>query len=101
MSFEHKSASHPDVPSPTRQARVILEICQNNVNKARIIAATNVIFATLGKHRLLVSSGSGVGFQGLGAFIVGPGQPRNGVEPLLFDGSESNRISTRHQGNVK
>jgi len=45
MSFDRKSVSWPEVPNPTWQSRVIIEICQNDVNEARATAATNVMFA--------------------------------------------------------
>lgn len=45
MDFEGEFAQQPDVPNRTRQARVILENCQNDINEARVIAPTNVMFA--------------------------------------------------------
>ena len=45
MDFEGEFEQQPDVPNLTRQARVILEICQNDINEARVIAPTNVMFA--------------------------------------------------------
>lgn len=45
MDFEGEFAQQPDVPNRTRQEKVIIEICQNDINEARVIAPTNVMFA--------------------------------------------------------
>jgi hypothetical protein len=45
MSFDCESAPEPDVPNPTEQARVILEVCHYDISDARAIAARNVKFA--------------------------------------------------------
>ena len=103
MSFERKSASPLRRAKPTRQAshpRNLPKQCQQGSDYCR----QKRDFRQVGKASttgLKWISGSGVGFQGLGAFIAGLGQPRNGVEPLLFDGSESTGISTRHHRNVR
>jgi hypothetical protein len=49
MSFECEFTSGPEVPNPDEQARVILEIGDNDISEARLIAATNVRFARSGE----------------------------------------------------
>ena len=45
MNFDRQYASAPEIPNPTEHARVILEICQNDVDEARAIAVRNFNFA--------------------------------------------------------
>jgi len=45
MSFVRESANWPEIPNPMKQARVILEICNDDIHQARAITATNIKFA--------------------------------------------------------
>jgi hypothetical protein len=45
MSFDRESASQRDIPDSGEQARVLLEICRNDIDEAHVIAAINVKFA--------------------------------------------------------
>jgi hypothetical protein len=45
MSFDRESAPQGDIPDSGEQARVLLEICRNDIREAHVIAAMNVKFA--------------------------------------------------------
>jgi hypothetical protein len=45
MSFDRESAAQGDIPDSGEHARVLLEICRNDIDEAHVIAAINVKFA--------------------------------------------------------